>query len=184
MSLFNRIAAAALMTIAPLAGAQAADAITMPVAEAPVEPVVYDDPGFDWNGFYAGAYGVGQDGAESGAQFGAGIDAGYNAQFDYFVLGGELAVHGLLENEGGDLGAYGQALAKAGLVVTDDVLLYAAGGYGKSFGETEEDDALLGGGVEFAVAENVTARAQYLHGFPLTGDNPKDQVSLGANFHF
>jgi outer membrane immunogenic protein len=182
MSLFNRIAAAALMTIVPVAGAQAADAISMPVAETPVEAPVYADPGFDWNGFYAGVYGVGQNSPDWGTQFGAGVDAGFNAQFGYFVLGGEAAVHGLLE--GGNHTAYGQALAKAGVVVTDDLLLYAAGGYGMDFGDSEEQDALFGGGVEFAVADEVTMRAQYLHGFPVTGDNPKDQVSLGANFHF
>jgi outer membrane immunogenic protein len=182
MSLFSRIAAAALLTIAPVAGAQAADAIAMPIAEAPVEMPIYDDPGFDWNGFYAGVYGVGQNSEDAGLQYGAGIDAGYNVQLDYFVLGGELALHGLLGD--GEETAYGQALAKAGLLITDEVLVYAAGGYGMDFGGSDDEDALLGGGLELAVSESVTMRAQYLHGFPVTGDNPKDQVTFGANFHF
>lgn len=182
MSLFRKIAVAALMTIVPVAGSQAADAVIMPPAEAPAALPVYDDPGFDWSGFYAGVYGVGQMSPSWGNQYGAGVNAGFNAQFDYFVLGGELAVHGLLE--GGTDTTYGQALARAGLVVTDDVMIYAAGGYGIDLGAPDEDDALLGGGVEFAVTDNVSLRAQYLHGFPLTGGNAKDQVSLGANFHF
>jgi outer membrane immunogenic protein len=32
--------------------------------------------------------------------------------------------------------------------------------------------------------ENVSVRAQYLRGFPVEGDNPKDQFTLGAAFHF
>ena len=182
MSLFNRIAAAALLTIAPVAGAQAADAIAMPIAEAPVETPIYDDPGFDWTGFYAGVYGVGQNSEAAGLQYGAGVDAGYNVQLGYVILGGELALHGLLGDD--DETAYGQALAKAGLLVTDEVMVYAAGGYGMDFGDSDDEDALLGGGVELAVTENVTMRGQYLHGFPVTGDNAKDQVTLGANFHF
>jgi outer membrane immunogenic protein len=35
-----------------------------------------------------------------------------------------------------------------------------------------------------AVADDITLRAQYLHGFPITGGNPKDQVTVGAHFHF
>jgi outer membrane immunogenic protein len=181
MSLFSKIAAAALITIVPVAGAQAADAI-MPIAEAPVEMPVYEEPGFDWSGFYAGIYGVGQMSPDWDTQFGAGVNAGFNAQIDAFVLGGEVAVHGLL----GDVTdtTYGQVLGKAGVVVTDDLMIYAAGGYGIDLGAPDEDDALLGAGVEFAVADDLSVRAQYLHGFPLTGGNPKEQVTLGANFHF
>ena len=80
--------------------------------------------------------------------------------------------------------AYGQVLGKAGIVITDDVLLYAAAGYGIDLGAPAEDDLLVGGGVEMAVADQVSVRAQYLHGFPITGANPKDQVTLGAHFHF
>jgi outer membrane immunogenic protein len=70
------------------------------------------------------------------------------------------------------------------MVITEDVLLYAAAGYGNDLGAPVEDDFLLGGGVELAVTDNVSLRAQYLHGFPITGANPKDQVTLGAQFHF
>ena len=95
MSLLRTSAVAALMTIASVAGASAADAIAMPVDPSPVEMPVYDDTGFDWNGFYAGIYGVGQWGGLSGGQYGLGIDAGVNAQFDFFLIGGEVALHGL-----------------------------------------------------------------------------------------
>src|SRR5690606_4583974 len=101
---------------------------------------------------------------------------------DFYLLGAEVAVKGLT----GDLGdtSYGQILGRAGLVIADNVMIYGAGGYGIDLGPPQEEDALLGGGVELAVTDNVSVRAQYLHGFPVVGDNPKDQFTLGANFHF
>lgn len=183
MSLLRISAVAALMIIAPVAGAQAADAIAMPVDSSPAQLPVYDDAGFDWNGFYAGIYGVGQWGSVSGGQYGLGLNAGVNAQFDFFLVGGEVALHGLFGGATIDT-AYGQVLGRAGVVITDDVLLYAAAGYGVDLGLPAEDDLLLGGGVELAVSDNMSVRAQYLHGFPISGGNAKDQITLGANFHF
>lgn len=181
MSLFKKLAVAALMTIASLAGAQAADPIALPVASTPVE-VPVADTGFDWTGFYAGVYGVGQLSPAWGTQYGIGINAGVNAQFDFFLVGAEVALHGLT---GGAISTtYGQVLGKAGVVITDDVLLYAAAGYGIDLGAPVEDDLLVGAGVEMAVADDFTIRAQYLHGFALTGGNPKEQLTIGANFHF
>lgn len=181
MSLFKKIAISALATTMTAGTAFAADLITVPTS-TPVEMPVYEEPGFDWSGFYAGVYGVGQNGSASDIQYGLGVQAGVNAQFDFYLLGAEVAVHGLT----GDVGdtSYGQILGRAGLVVTDDVLVYAAGGYGIDLGAPEEDDVLFGGGVEFAVTENVSLEAQYLHGFALSGDNDKDQFTVGANFHF
>lgn len=181
MSLFKKIALTALATTLTMGTAFAADLITVPTS-TPVEMPVHEEAGFDWNGFYAGVYGVGQNGSVSGMQYGLGVQAGVNAQFDFYLLGAEVAVHGLTGGVGNT--SYGQILGRAGLVVTDDVLVYAAGGYGLDLGAPEEDDLLVGGGVEFAVTENVSVEAQYLHGFPLSGGNAKDQVTIGANFHF
>jgi outer membrane immunogenic protein len=182
MSLFKKLALAALATTLPMGAAFAADLITVPTS-TPVEVPVYEEPGFDWNGFYAGVYGGAQNGSVSGTQYGLGVQAGVNAQFDFYLLGAEVSVHGLT---GGNVGntTYGQILGRAGLVVTDNVLVYAAGGYGIDLGAPEEDDALLGGGVELAVTDNISVEAQYLHGFPINGGNAKDQVTVGANFHF
>lgn len=183
MRLFNKVALAALITATGLGAgaAQAADLITMPVSSTPVE-VPIADAGFDWSGFYAGVYGVVQNSPVGGTQYGAGINAGVNAEFDFFLVGAEVALHGLT---GGTINTtYGQVLGRAGVVITDEVMLYAAAGYGIDLGAPAEDDWLLGAGVEMAVADNVSVRAQYLHGFPITGGNPKDQVTIGAHFHF
>ena len=181
MSMFKTIAWVALATVLPIAAAQAADIITVPTS-TPVDIPVAQEAGFDWSGFYAGVYGGAQGGSASGTQYGLGIQAGVNAQFEFYLLGAEVAVHGL----NGDVGntSYGQILGRAGLVVTDDVLVYAAGGYGIDLGAPKESDVLIGGGVEVAVTDSVTVEAQYLHGFPVEGDNAKDQITIGANFHF
>lgn len=183
MRLFSTVAAAALLivTAIPVTTASAADLITMPVSSSPVE-VPVANPAYDWSGFYAGVYGVVQQSPVGGTQYGVGINAGVNAQFDFFLVGGEVALHGLT---GGTIDTtYGQVIGKAGVVLSDSVILYAAAGYGIDLGAPAEDDWLLGAGVEMAVADNVSVRAQYLHGFPISGGNPKDQVTLGAHFHF
>ena len=165
MSLFNKMAFAALATTLSIGTAHAADLITVPTS-TPAEMPVYEEPGFDWSGFYAGVYGGAQNGATSGTQYGLGIQAGVNAQFDFYLLGAEVAVHGLTGGAAGNT-SYGQILGRAGLVVSDDVLVYAAGGYGIDLGPPDEQDALLGGGIELAVNDSITVEAQYLHGFPL-----------------
>lgn len=181
MRRITKVALAALASAVPAGSVFAADLITIPTS-TPVEMPVYEEPGFDWSGFYAGVYGGVQNSAVGGTQYGLGAQAGVNAQFDFYLLGAEVAVQGIT---GGNVDtSYGQILGRAGLVVTDDVVIYAAGGYGIDLGAPEEQDVLLGGGVELAVTDSISVRAQYLHAFPTQGDNPKDQFTIGANFHF
>jgi outer membrane immunogenic protein len=180
MSLYRKIALAALLSVVPVAGALAADAIALPIADQAVP--IYEDEGFDWNGFYVGVHGLGQMSPVGGTQYGLGVNMGVNAQFDYVLIGAEVALQAVT---GGNVStAYAELLGRAGVLVTDDVALYAAAGYGIDLGAPAEDDLLLGGGVEFAVTDQVSLRAQYFHGFAINGGNPKDQVTLGANFHF
>jgi outer membrane immunogenic protein len=181
MSLFKMFALAAVAATLPTGGAMAADIITVPTS-TPVTMPVAEGMAFDWNGFYAGVYTGGQFSQVGGDQVGLGITAGVNAQFGFYLLGAEVAVHGLTGGVGET--SYGQILGRAGLVVTDDVVVYAAGGYGIDLGEPAEDDVLVGGGVEFAVTDSVSVNAQYLHGFPLSGGNDKDQITIGAKYHF
>lgn len=184
MRMFKIITLAALTGTVSVTGALAADLITVPTSTSPIEMPIYDDAGFDWSGFYAGVYGGAQNGTTSGTQYGLGVQAGVNAQFDFYLLGAEVAVHGLTGGTTAET-SYGQILGRAGLVVSDDVLVYAAGGYGIDLGPPDEQDLLLGGGVELAVTDSISVEAQYLHGFPLNGGGTaKDQFTVGANFHF
>lgn len=184
MSLFNKMALAALATILSMGTAFAADLITVPTS-TPVEMPIYEEPGFDWSGFYAGVYGGAQNGTTSGTQYGLGVQAGVNAQFDFYLIGAEVAVHGIAANGAVSETSYGQLLGRAGLVVSDNVVVYAAGGYGIDLGPPDEQDVLFGGGVELAVTDSISIEAQYLHGFPVNnGGNAKDQFTVGANFHF
>jgi outer membrane immunogenic protein len=179
MSLLRTAAIAALMTSASIAAANAADAITLPVTTTEELPVYEEPAGFDWTGFYAGVYGVATVSPAHGTEYGVGLLAGANYAFDFFVLGAEAAVHTLDTDS-----SYVQVTAKAGVIPIDDMLLYAAGGYGVDAGPPDESHALVGGGLELAVTDQVSLRGQYLHGFALTGGNSMDQVTLGANFHF
>jgi outer membrane immunogenic protein len=174
------VALAACLGLLP-AGAGAADLITMPVGGQQI--ALRDEAGFDWSGFYAGIYGLGQVSAVGGNQYGIGVSAGVNAQLDFVLVGAEVALQGVT---GGNLDtAYGQVLGRVGVLITDDLLLYAAAGYGMDIGQAPgSSDVLLGGGLEVALGESWSVRGQYLHGVPLSGGNPKDQVTLGAHFHF
>jgi len=173
------LAIAAVFAAAP-AAASAADLLAVVTSSARELPVA--DTAFDWNGFYAGVYGVVQNSPAGGTQYGLGLDVGVNARFEFVLVGAEVAFHGL----GGGAGetSYLQGLARLGVAVSDDVVLYGAGGAGVDLGPAAETDALVGGGLEFAVGDDVTLRGQYLHGFAFTGANPKEQVTFGANFHF
>ncbi|MCP8882318.1 porin family protein [Devosia sp. XJ19-1] len=182
MRILKTLALTALVSSASAGAAMAADLITIPTSTQAELPIA--DVGFDWSGFYAGVHGGAQNGSISDVQYGLGAQAGVNAQFDFYLLGAEVAVTGLAAN--GTVGetSYGQILGRAGLVVSDNVLVYGAGGYGIDLGTPAEQDALLGGGVELAVTDNVSVRAQYLHGFPIEGGNTKDQFTVGASYHF
>jgi outer membrane immunogenic protein len=183
MKPISRFALAAALTFCA-GSASAADLITMPVSSGAAEmPLADSDSGFDWTGFYAGVYGVAQNGSVSGLQYGAGLTAGVNAQIEFLLVGAEVALHGLIGGPAIDT-AYGQVIGRAGVTITEDVLLYAAAGYGVDLGLPAEDDLLLGGGVEVAVADDLSLRAQYLRSLPISGGNTKDQVTFGANFHF
>lgn len=175
--------ALAIASVVASGPAQAADLITYPTSTAKQVPLSSTQPGFDWNGFYAGVYGAYRHGAQSGDQAGLGIDAGVNVTFNFILAGAEVAVEGLQGGSGGTGSVRG--IGRAGLLVTDKTLLYGAAGYGIDSGPANEADALVGGGLEYAITDNLSVRGQYLHGFPATtGANAKDEVTLGAQFHF
>lgn len=178
MGFLKTAALSALLAGASITGALAADPIVMPIADNTM-PLVEEAPAYDWTGFYAGVYGQGTWSPAYGTEYGIGLLVGANAQMDLFVLGVQSAVHNLDADS-----SYYEVVARAGVLVTDDLLVFAAAGYGIDTGPRDESHALLGGGVELALNDTVSLEAKYLHGFPITGANPVDQVTIGANFHF
>ncbi len=182
MSLRRSFITVSVFAFLATGAASAADPIAISTSTNAEMPV-HGQESFDWNGFYAGIFGATDLAPAGNAQFGAGINAGVNAQFDFYLLGGEVAVTGLSDSGSGET-VHGQILGRAGLVVTEDVLLYAAGGYGIDLGPTASDGMLLGGGAELAITDSMSVRAQYLHSFPTVGGNPRDEFAIGANFHF
>ncbi len=162
----------------------AADVISVPTSGS-IEVPLHEEAGFDWSGFYAGVFAGLQNGGLSGTQPTIGVQAGVNAQFDFLLIGAEVSVRGLA-TDSVDVGsaASGQILGRAGLIVDDNALVYAASGYGLDLGAPEDAEFLVGGGVELAITDTVTIEAEYLHGFPLDGGDQTDQITFGANFHF
>lgn len=182
MKKFGLIGLAIISAISVAPAALAADAYAPMPLSSGESLGVYDHADFDWTGFYGGIYGAAQTNP-GGWGYGAGLALGVNKQTDYFVLGAEVALHGLTINTPNR--AYGQILARGGLVVTDELLAYGAVGYGVDFGPTDNQHVLVGGGLEYAVSENVTLRGQYLYGFAANATStPINQVTLGANWHF
>ncbi|AWM88146.1 outer membrane protein [Microvirga sp. 17 mud 1-3] len=136
----------------------------------------YFDPAFG----YAG-------GGKSGGFVGGG-QAGYNYQFGMFVLGAETdiqyaavgnkgASYGLYYYSGNSDGYFGTIRARAG-VAFDRALVYATGGfaYGDIGGNMAFDPLLgyrrsdsthggwtVGGGVEYAVSGNISAKVEGLY---------------------
>lgn len=126
-------------------------------AGAPV--VVVEDPSFNWNRLYVGAYGgvwfnypaITVDTVRAGGVVGRNVTIG-----ERFIVGAELAAGGYVGGAYPDpvFEAYG--IVRGGLRF-DRAFLYASGslGFDLVFGPSYT----LGGGVEFAVTDNVTIRA-------------------------
>lgn len=181
----GRLVPLAMVALVGLSGvARATDMISYTTTTNHDIPIAPETEGYNWSGFYAGIFGVDQYSPSGGNKLGLGALAGANLTFDYFLLGGEVAVQGLAD--GSSPMSYGQALGRVGVFATDNALVYASAGAGMNLGVADEQDFLLGGGLEYAVTDNVSLRAQYLHGFPVSGidANAKDQVTLGASYHF
>lgn len=176
MRQLGKLTIAVLIALSPVV-AKAADPISVPTSGDDSLPVA--DAGFNWDGFYAGVYGVGQASPVDGGQFGLGVDLGVNARLEFVLVGGEVALEGLA---GSASTIYGDAVGKVGILLSDNLVLYGAAGVGTDFGA--QSDALFGGGLDVALSDSVSLDARYLHGAPITGANPKDQVTIGAKFHF
>jgi outer membrane immunogenic protein len=186
----KRIAVLAAFSTILSTGAFAADIVS------PAPEVV---PVFSWTGAYVGlnvGYGGGKfkheiidpvlsfDASSNG--FVGGVQVGYNYQIDQWVVGAEADFQGASikgetdVNIGTKLGTkldwYGTVRARAGVLATDRLLVYATGGlaYGhtKTFFETPvagisesktKAGWTVGAGVEYAVTDHVSLKTEYAY---------------------
>jgi outer membrane immunogenic protein len=186
------------------AGAMAAD---LPSRRAPA-PVIAAVPVFTWTGFYVGVnagYGWNNNDVSvtlpSGATFTSddeggfvgGAQVGYNyqigslvlgieADLQYADLGGEVVIPGFVGFDDGD-NYFGTVRARVG-VAFDRALVYATGGFaygdvGGGFGSDANGGWTLGGGVEYAFTNNLTAKVEGLY-VNLERDNNNFVVGLPA----
>ena len=187
-SLSLGVAAAALL----VGGAQAADLI-IPTTPQPI----YEAAGFDWDGLYAGVNLGGVFTNANGlnnldlntSQFSIGGAVGVNFTVaDPIIVGLEVQGDYVFQN-GDDAGLF-LALARVGAVVTDQVLVYAAGGVGLTTGNgTNNGIYALGGGVEVAVTDAVSVRGEVLGlgDFSNTGGDQffdGAKATVGVFYHF
>ena len=153
------------------------------------EPIM-ESAGFSWDGLYAGAQFGGLFYPEPVPTYGSiGVHAGVNfVVADPVVIGVEASAD-YLNNGGPGAGQY-FVNGRAGMLVSDAVLLYAIAGAGiETYLGTSYGVYQLGAGVELAVTEAITLRGQ------LTGMgyfDPAARVNLfdgarataGISYHF
>jgi outer membrane immunogenic protein len=175
------IAVAAIAFAAISGPAYAVDPIALPVT-GDATLAVHDSGGFDWDGFYAGVYGTVTESAVNNVAYGLGVNAGFSRAFDFVLVGGEVAFHALGNDVMGT--GYLQAVGRGGVLVTDNVVLFGATGFGTDTGPLDDNHVLAGAGIEVGVTDTISLRGQYLHGFPVTNATPIEQVTFGAEFHF
>lgn len=158
--------------------------LSSPSTPAPIVP----EAGFNWDGLYLGVQGGGyfQDGYDTQGFIGGVV--GVNAVVaDPIVIGAELDANYYFEND--DYASAGEVLAlgKIGVLATPDLLIYATAGAGwvSEDGGDDYSEIAIGGGIEAAVAQNVTLRAQVL-AFKTEYSDSFDgaTASVGVFFHF
>jgi outer membrane immunogenic protein len=167
--------------------AGAASAADLPSRKGPVAAPVYIPPVFTWTGFYVGAnagYGWGNANNNVGANladidgFVGGGQVGYNYQMGQFVLGLEADLQGSDLNNGARVRVrtdyFGTVRARVGFAF-DRFLPYITGGWaygnvktsilplGLSSDRSHTGGWALGGGLEYAITDNVIAGVEYLY---------------------
>ncbi|MCF4098588.1 outer membrane protein [Maritalea mediterranea] len=151
--MYKSILMATTMVAAGTVGAIAADPIVYPQPA----PVITSST-FDWDRFYIGLSGGGMN---DGTQYlGFGGLAGLNMQSGDWVFG--LEVQGTAYYNGGTYsGALYDLFGRAGYLVAPEALVYLSGGV--VFNNTGDAFAGIGGGLEFAVHDNVTFGGEYTY---------------------
>lgn len=173
-----------------LVAAGAASAADLPSRKGPIAAPVYMPPAFTWTGFYVGAnagYGWGNVNANGWANVGdldgfvGGGQVGYNYQMGQFVVGLEADLQGADLSSGNNLGLigvkteyFGTVRARVG-VAFDRFMPYITGGWaygnvktsipglGFSSDRSHTGGFAVGGGLEYAVTNNIIAGVEYLY---------------------
>ena len=173
-----------------LVAAGAASAADLPSRKGPIAAPVYMPPAFSWTGFYVGGnagYGWGNVNANGFANVGdldgfvGGGQVGYNYQMGQFVVGVEADLQGADLSTGSTLGGvrvktdyFGTVRARVG-VAFDRFMPYITGGWaygnvktsipalGFSSDNSHTGGWALGGGLEYAVTNNIVAGVEYLY---------------------
>jgi len=133
---------------------------------------------FDWSGLYLGGFG--------GSIWQLGTTVGYNHVFDRFVVGvsGQLSAVNLIQNRNYGLSFRVDANARAGLIVKDNVLLYAETGVGyTTFPVNGGVLVHIGGGMEVAVSDRTTLFAETRAVFNFDTGWQEGNVLAGVNFY-
>lgn len=157
---------------------QAADVI-YPVYDLPVAPAA---GGFDWDGFYAG---VGVSGSVWGGgarSIGGSATVGANATFDSFLVGIEGSAHYGYSNATDDWGYVLGLEGRAGYLVTPEVLVYLSGGAAYLDPAPSDWYTAAGGGVEFAVTDQMSVDVQYRYLW--ASGSSANSVGVSALWHF
>ena len=157
-------------TVAISSAAHAADLIiTEPAA------VIDNSVGFDWEGPYAGLFISGQ---TTPAVFGIGANLGVNVLIDDSLLAGVEGEIAWLSNSTWQ----GDVSARLGFVA-DAALIYAHLGVGANSATSAY--VPVGVGAEFAVADNLSIKAEYAYQWDLDNGAQSAHVGkLGFNWHF
>jgi outer membrane immunogenic protein len=195
-----------LLTSALLVACSSAFAADAPNRRSAPPVFTQAPPIFTWTGFYVGAnagavFGDFTKGAkfiDTKTGFTGGITAGYNQQFGQFVAGleGDYNYSGL-DGRGfsptgsavkGELTSFGTARGRLG-VAFDRALVYATGGYAFGFnslrgGGFKDDNTsqgyVIGGGLEYAFTQNISAKAEYLY-MPLRDSSSSSLSAMGIS---
>ncbi|HWA17530.1 MAG TPA: hypothetical protein VG757_00905 [Devosia sp.] len=143
------------------------------VAADPLAQIYNGPSGSIWDGVF---FGIGASATDSGS-LGIGGTVGVNKQSDQLVYG--LLFDGALLSTG-DVNL--QASGRLGFLPTDEFLLYGLAGLGAH--TTYGPYASFGGGVEFALSDSMSIRAEAQHGIDLDTSIGYNVVVAGLNFHF
>ena len=178
--MLRKLALAAVALAVTGSAAMAAD-LYVPETAAPI----IESTGTGFEGFYAGAQ-LGGYFAEDASQAFIGGVIGYNFATDPIFAGVELQGNYYFE---GDFAAAGEVLAlgKLGFLASDAFAIYAIGGVGYVWEDSDDySEFALGVGAEFKVTDDMSVRGDILGiGYDDGGDTfDGARATVGVLWHF